>query len=211
MVETKMNFYLRQVINKKNQKKLHNHDFTLICNNCNGGFLYHDLSLKFCSPFINLWLTPKDFIKYLQDVNFYSTQELIFVKEEGIDYPVAYLGDIKIYFMHYKTEKEAKAKWEERSSRMNFDNAYILFIENEYTTEQDLIDFDQLPFENKVVFVHQNHPEIKCAFKMTGHENDDSFGGYYRYLNNHTGKKYYDEFDYVSWFNHDLKILSKEG
>ena len=128
MVETKMNSYLRQVINKKNQKKLINQDFTLICNNCNGGFLYHDLSLRFRSPFINLWLTSKDFIKYLQNVQYYQEQELVFVKENAIDYPVAMLGDIKIYFMHYHSEEEARTKWKERTLRMNLDNCYILFI-----------------------------------------------------------------------------------
>lgn len=206
MVETKMNFYLRKIINKKNQKRLINDNFTLICNNCNGGFLYHDLSLKFRSPFINLWLEPHDFVKYLQNLDYYRSQELVFIEEEGIDYPVALLGDIKIYFMHYQTREEAMNKWNERSSRIDLTNFFVLFIENENTTEQDLIDFDALPYEHKVVFVHHDHPEIVSSFKISGHETDESFGGYYRYLNAHTGKKYYDEFDYISWFNHHQKI-----
>lgn len=71
------------------------------------------------SPFVNLWLRPKDFIKLLSSLREYMGYDLKFTTEEGIEYPVGLLKDIKIYFQHYKTEEEAKAKWNERAKRMD--------------------------------------------------------------------------------------------
>ena len=40
-----------------------NDDFTLIARDCIGGILYHQLGLKFLTPTINLFLTPKSVLK----------------------------------------------------------------------------------------------------------------------------------------------------
>lgn len=42
------------------KRKVKNQNVTIIASNCIGGMVYHDLGLKFNSPFINLWITPKD-------------------------------------------------------------------------------------------------------------------------------------------------------
>ena len=59
------------IINPINRKRLKNHDITLLSNNCNGACILHDLGLKFNSPFVNLWLYPKDFIKYCGNIKYY--------------------------------------------------------------------------------------------------------------------------------------------
>ena len=85
---SKLNNILRKRINRKNIKRLKNKDFSLIASNCNGTFIYHDLNLQFRSPFINLWIKPNDFIKYLQNINYYMKCELKFTSEIGINYPI---------------------------------------------------------------------------------------------------------------------------
>lgn len=60
---SKINIFLRKRINTKNRERLDNKDFSLLSSNCLGGFILHDLGLRFNSPFINLWLKPGDFIK----------------------------------------------------------------------------------------------------------------------------------------------------
>lgn len=198
---TKLNAFFRKIINKRNIKKLKNTDFSLIASNCNGGFICHDLNLQFRSPFINLWLKPNDFIKYLQNIEHYMKQELNFIKEDGINYPIGMLGDIKIYFQHYKTEENAKEKWEERTKRINLNNLFILFNNRDGCTYQNLLDFDKLPFKNKIVFVHKPYPEINSAFYIKGFEKENSVGACYKFKNNLSGKKIYDQFDYINWFN----------
>ena len=101
-------------INRRNRSRLNKTDISLVSSNCNGACILHELGLEFNSPFVNLWLKPSDFIKMCRNFNEYMQEELIFTKEDGIKYPVGVLNDIRIYFQHYKSENEAKDKWESR-------------------------------------------------------------------------------------------------
>lgn len=42
-----------------------NLDISIICNNCLGGFLYHDYKMKFNSPTINLFINAYDYNRFL--------------------------------------------------------------------------------------------------------------------------------------------------
>lgn len=39
-------------------------------------------------------------------------------KPNNITYPIGKLEDLEIHFLHYKTENEAREKWERRTLRM---------------------------------------------------------------------------------------------
>ena len=93
-----MNQYLRSLYNKRNRKRLKNHNISLIASNCTGGVILHDLGLRYHSPFVNLWMKPKDFIIICQNLREYMDCELEFIQEEGIGYPVGLLNDVRIYF-----------------------------------------------------------------------------------------------------------------
>ncbi|OOH85798.1 exopolysaccharide biosynthesis protein [Pasteurellaceae bacterium 15-036681] len=190
----------RTSINQRNQKRLKNSEFSVISSNCNGALILHDLGQKFNSPFVNLYLEPNDFIKYLQNISHYMQSELIFEKTER-PYPVGKLDDIVIYFMHYHSEQEAKEKWIERATRINMDNLFVIFTDRDGCSYQNLVDFENLPYPNKVVFTHKHYPELKSAFYIKGFEQSHQVGDLFDYAG-FFGKKYYDQFDYVEWFNH---------
>ena len=65
---------------------------------------------------------------------------------------------------------------------------------------EDLQAFDNLPYPNKVVFTHKPYPELKSAFYIKGFENEGEVGDLFTF-SGWNGEKYYDQFDYVSWFN----------
>ena len=201
-----MRKFMRDMYNKKNRSKLKNTDISVISSNCNGGFILHDLGLKFNSPFINLWVKPDDFVKFLSNIHYYLECDMSFVEEPNIDYPIGVLDDVRIYFQHYKTPEEAKNKWIERSKRINFDNLFILFTDRDDCTYQTLSDFDALPYENKVVFTNKPYPEFKSAYYIKGFESEKSVGMCFEYKNCFSVKKYYDDFDYVDWFNKGRKV-----
>lgn len=201
MIETKMNRFFRNRINSKKRNRLKNTDFSLIASNCNGGVICHDLNQQFRSPFVNLWLKPKDYIKFLQNIEYYLGCDLKFTKEEDIEYPIGMLDDIKIYFMHYKTEEKAKEKWIERSKRINLDNLFILFTDRDECSFEDIKAFDRLPYKNKIIFVNKEYPEIKSAYYIKGFENEKTVGVLTHFVNKYSGKRYLDYFDYVKWFN----------
>lgn len=85
---------------------------------------------------------------------------------------------------------------------MNYNNIFVLFTDRDGCTEEDLINFDNLPYRHKAVFVHKPHPNIKSAVYIRGFENENSVGMCMDYKNGgNSYKKYYDDFDYVGWFN----------
>lgn len=122
---SKINQLVRKVYNFKLRKSLKNENITLISSNCVGACILNDLGVRFNSPFVNLWIKPKDFLKICENLSYYMKQSLTFIQIKGIDYPVALLGDVSIYFQHYKSEKEAEECWNRRVKRMNLNHIYI--------------------------------------------------------------------------------------
>lgn len=186
-------------INKENRKRLKNLNPTIIASNCNGTFIYHDLGLKFNSPTINLFFYPSDFLKFVNNLEYYLSLE---IKECDIkeNYPVGKLGDIKIYFMHYKSFNEAKKLWDKRKSRVNYNNIFIMMTDRDGCTLNNLVEFDKLPYKNKVVFTSKRYNNIKSSFYIEGFENKKEVGILSDYKHNSV-HRYIDDFDYVDFLN----------
>ncbi|EIJ69727.1 DUF1919 domain-containing protein [Pasteurella bettyae] len=199
LIKKAINRFLRQSINQKNRQHLTNHDMTVISSNCNGAFILHDLGEKFNSPFVNLYLEPADFIKYLQNIDHYMQAKLNFVASDK-HYPVGKLEDLTIHFMHYHSEDEASRKWIERTKRMNLDNLFILMTDRDGCTYEHLQAFDALPFPNKIIFTHKKYPEFASSLYIPGFEHQSQVGDLFEF-SGWNGKKFYDQLNYVNWFN----------
>ena len=195
----------RQAINLKNREQLENTDFCLISSNCNGGVVSHDLGLPFRTQFVNLWMYPKDFIRYLSDLDYYnSIDEITFVpeSERGIwNFPIGLIDGMRIYFTHYKSEEEAVQKWNARKHRMDKNNLFIMMSEQNGCTKEDLIAFDKLPYENKVVFTQRPYADISSSFYIRGFENAKELGTILSFTSPISAVRYIDQFPYVEWFN----------
>ncbi len=197
-----VNQWQRKSINHRLKSSLQNHGMTVLSANCVGAFILHDLNEPFNSPFVNLYLSPKDFIRYLQNIEFYRQQRLEFIPSEK-NHPIGKLADITVHFMHYHSEQEAGEKWQIRTARMNFDNLFIIMTDKDGAqgiAYEDLVAFDRLPFKNKVVFTHKPYPELQSAFYIKGFENQNQVGDIFTF-SGWNGVKYYDQFNYVKWFN----------
>ncbi len=192
-------------INISNRKRLLNKNASIVSINCNGCTISHDLGLRFNTQFVNLWLYPKDFIKYCENFDYYNEQPMVFVKEAGVDYPVGLLDDIKIYFMHYLSEEEAYEKWEKRKKRIDKNNLFFMMTDQEGCTLEEIRRFDNLPYKNKVIFTHLPMEEINSSFYIRGFENESSVGKLNGYTGKYSIKKYYDQFDYVHWLNEGME------
>lgn len=137
--------------------------------------------MKFNSPFVNLFIRANDYIKLLSDLSTYMAFPLRFVEENDpfygeVDYPTAYLGDIKIYFMHYKDKDEAIEAWERRKNRINWNNIWVIFTDRDGCTKDDLLSFDALPYNHKVVFTNKVYSDIKSSFYIRGFEKENEVG-----------------------------------
>lgn len=195
---------IQDKINIRNRSKLKNLSPTLVCSNCTGGFLYHWLGLKFYSPFINLYLTPQDFVKALENWEEFISSE---IEEEitNLGYPVGRVmtrgGMILIRFMHYDTFNEAITKWKNRKERMEKDPNKIGFMLTNWENDVSILErFSKLPFRNKIAFTPGISVNIPNTFNLKGLDKIKSPKQVY-YTSHFSGKRFIDQFDYISFIN----------
>ena len=199
MLREKLFTFIRKFYLKTKKKELSNKTPSVFSSNCVGCMVLHDLSLQFNSPFVNLYLTAKDYLKFLSDPQKYLDAEF----EEIISdkpYPVGKLLDLTFYFVHYSSFDEAVTAFKRRAKRINFDNLFVIFSERDGCDYKDLEIFDNLPFKNKVVFTHKPYSEIKSSFYICGFEKENELGSILSW-DKKIGRKIYDRFDFVKWFN----------
>lgn len=136
---------------------------SIISDNCWGGLTYHALGMKFASPFINMFMEEKDYVRLVQKLPEYMAKELTYIrdgynKELKLVYPVCALGDVLLYCNHYDSYEHVKHIWDERKTRMNYDNILVKMTIN---TEEELQEFEKIPYR-KIGFslVSSEHPEV---------------------------------------------------
>lgn len=162
--------------NIESELNLRDKDFSIICNNCVGGFIYQYYNIEYKTPTLGLFILAQDYIKFLLDIKFYLSKQLEFIKpresiyyenfkqfEEHMKFPIAKLHDIEVFFMHYKNEEEATEKWNRRINKINWNDLIIIFAENETCNYEMIKQFDALPFNNKICFTKEDYPEIRSS------------------------------------------------
>ena len=136
-------------------RQLQHSKLSIVAMNCFGGLISHTLGLPFRSPFVNMFLSAEDYLKFLHCPRVYMEENVVFVKTEfdaflKVDYPLAILGNISLRFNHYKTFEDALNKWNARKQKINW---YNLFVTLNTESKEILEQFDALPYGKKVCFV----------------------------------------------------------
>ena len=181
--------------------RLKNRTPSIIASNCIGTFMYYDMKLQFRSPTINLSFDMNDYVRFLENLQWYLDQPLVPFADDRFDYPCGMLGDVEIRFNHYKTFEEAAAKWEERKKRIDWDNLFIIGIDGDNCTYDTLRRFDALPYEHKVIFTHKPYPEFPSARYLPGFEECSGILRATDFMDQTLIRRYMDHFDYVSFLN----------
>lgn len=186
---------------KRKNRRLKNRDVSIISSNCSGAFMYYDLGMRYLSPTVNLSIEMNDFVKMVKNLKWYMEQELVELNEKS-ECPMGMLGDVKIYFIHYDSFKDAKTKWEERKKRINWDNIFIVGSEKDQCTYDTIKNFEQLPYKNKVIFTHKEYPEFSSAYCIKGFEEKEELGVITNFKDQILKRRYLDDFNYVEFLNH---------
>lgn len=192
----------RKKINENMKKKLVNKDPTIISSNCIGGILSHDLGLQFRSPTVNLFMTAEDYINFIENLAFYISMPFTDFDVTTKPFPIGKLGDISVYFVHYKTVDECVEKWNARKDRIDFDNIFVTMTDRNCESNLDVIidRFQKLPY-NKVFFSHKPYPNHDCVVYIPGFEKDGKVGELNKFVDFY-GNRYYEKyFDCVNWLN----------
>ena len=174
---------------------------TIVCNNCLGGMLYHDFGIRFCSPFINLMIPTPHFVEILSCIDRIHEFDMTNITPNNSCYPIGLLNSKwELHFMHYKTYDEAYAKWEERVQRMDFTKLYVILVETHSASYKDLVDFDKLPFKNKIILTHKVYPDIKNSVLIKQYDGINLNGELF-WPANRFGASKYDQFDWLNFLN----------
>lgn len=194
---------MRYKIDKNNKSRLKNSNFTIISSNCVGGVISHELGQCFNSPTINMYFNTSDFIKFVNNIDYYLNCDWKDISCDKYNHPVAQIDDIKIYLVHYKTVKEAKQKWDERKKRINYDNIFIIAVERDGCTLKEIKEFDKLPFKNKVIFTKCDMPNLKSTYHIPNTEDGERIIDICKYKSRTTGRRWIDDYDYVRFLNRE--------
>lgn len=180
-------------------RRLQRSRLSIFAMNCFGGIISKTLGLPFYSPFVNMFLIGKEYIRFLRAPRVYmeeqpTLKETRYDKNTDINYPVVELGNVNLHMNHYRDFNDAIAKWNERKQRINW---YNLFVMAYTESEEILSEFDALSYGKKVCFVTFKsdldsawyiNPEIDFGRKVPD---------FYDAVNNFARGKcfYYDPFD----------------
>lgn len=144
---------LRRIKNKITVRmaraRLQAENISIISQNCIGGVFYHDMGMQFASPTINLYFSCPDFVRFVQNLEYYLGLEP--VMSWGEEYPVGKLDDITIHFMHYQTCAEAEAAWQRRKQRINPGRILVMSTDMEGFTPQVFEQWQKIPYA-KILF-----------------------------------------------------------
>lgn len=201
----------RRLYHKKKAKNCYRDKCTIICNNCTGGVILHDLGLKFDTPTINtLFYSADDFVFFVSNIREFSKADVFKINDSKYSYPVGgiKLGDrvVKIGFVHYSTFEEGKRKWIERFARVDFDNMVILW-EGKGIDEKQLISLNALKEKKMVISNLDDILSNKYLFYRGSNLYENWFPGKILEYKNIFGlKRFLDDFDYIGLINDGVKI-----
>lgn len=126
------------------RSRLKNTELTIISQNCIGGVFSHDMGLEFRSPTVNLFLPAADFIKFVENLQYYLNEEL--EMSWGETYPIGKLADIELHFVHYETCEQAQSAWERRKKRVDFSKIVVLSTDRDGFDGEIFEKWKQIPY-----------------------------------------------------------------
>lgn len=181
--------------------RLKNKNMTVFANNCNGGFILHDLGCPFNTPTINTGFYPEQYFKFLSNPEKYLSAVPVDTKVLDGKFWVGQLDDITMRIGHYRSFSEAQEAWKRRAKRVNLDNVYIFMTDKDGCTYEHIKQFNELPYKHKVIFTHKEYPEFESAFYIPGFEEDGEVGILSDFKPQFLKRRWLDDFDYVRFFN----------
>lgn len=169
----KIRLFINKLGNKSRYKKLIHNKVTIISNNCFAGIIYQYLGLPYNSPTVGMYFFPNEYIKFLKNMDQYLREEIKIIPTEESRYfqillergennsIIGKLGDIEINFLHYHSESEIIEKWNRRKERINKNEMLITFNDQNFATYNNLKEFDELPYKNKICMTSKEYPQLK--------------------------------------------------
>ena len=203
------------------RRNLRNHDFTIISNDCIAGGIYQKLGLKYTTPTIGTFFFAEDYIKFLENFEYYLKQTPTFIKKsrhaeadslypqliqarKNNPYPIGLLGNnVEIHFLHYLNKIEALNKWQQRVKRINIENLFIIYSDKYRFREEYLDRFEKLPFKHKIFFSATPRRDSELTVFLQYYADKTEVGDLYK------RKSYEKSFDTIKWLNSNRDFIKQ--
>lgn len=181
-------------------RKNHKTELTIFCGNCIGGYIYHQLGLKFQTPTINITMSQPDLLKLVKD--FHSYKDAEFEHEGGL---VGRLKDIKVHFTHYYSFEDGVQAWKKRIARVSLENIYIIASDRDGITSQEILEYSRIDCKKLVIFTAKKY-DLPYCFHVKEYDGAECVGNLL--AKTLWGKwKFETFFDYVGWLNSDDVVV----
>jgi uncharacterized protein (DUF1919 family) len=155
----------RRVAARVMQLRVRCRDFSVISNDCWGGMAYEELSTRYASPFVGLFLVPEDFVTLAAELRESVEDEITFRDRSrheyinewrddiGNAYPIGVLRNgVEIQFLFYANAIDAKKRWERRLARINWSKLRFKLSWHEYPGSDAAVRrFAGLPISAKLI------------------------------------------------------------
>jgi len=205
------------------RSQLKNTTFSIICNNCIGGGIYHKFGVPYASPTVGLFFFSRDYINFLENFHECIKQPLQFktvsrykeaneLRRNTRLYPIGLLReDIEVHFLHYHSEREALEKWNRRIARLNFENLFFIYSDGgggvagaggSDFIEEYLTRYEELPFHRKIFFSSKPRSGKTVIFLK-------EFDRELFVPDSTCSRKYEKYLDLVKWLNAEKTFLKK--
>ena len=182
------------------RNKLNNTDFSIISNNCWGGHVYRRYGLLYSSPTIGMYFYSEEYIKLLRnlDRNLFLPYSVVNANESKYYQDLLRKGqknvfigklgnEIELVLLHYHSKEEAEEKWARRLARVNLNNLIVKMSEMNMCSEKHLLEFDEMNYRKKVLFVAKEREKIKSQIIVNRYIRENEISNdtlyYDRYIN----------------------------
>ncbi|WP_179333445.1 DUF1919 domain-containing protein [Winogradskyella costae] len=197
------NHLVNRIYSKYATYKLKKSEFTIICNNCFGGHLYEATNRPYNTPTVGLYFFAEDYMKFIENLDLYLKEDLKFISKSRFEechteheanrYPIGILSNnLEIHFLHYKTEEEAKSKWNRRKERVNLKNLLIIMNDQNRFSNDLMSRFDAIKYPK--VFLSSKERQGNNVKVISYYKGKDCVGDMYN-----DKIKCFKDFDLVSW------------
>ncbi|MCR4669409.1 MAG: DUF1919 domain-containing protein [Clostridia bacterium] len=201
---------LRALSHRLKGLRLKNRDISIICNNCAGSIISHDLGLPFRSPTVDLYMENKDFIEFAGHLEHYLSCDIEEVFERFAPFPVGVMRreeeSVRLYFKHYQSFDEAVSAWKRRAVRVDLSKIFLIMnMAGAGISPEAVKGFEALPFENKVLLAGAEAGEleylkgVKEAVFIDDSSAPEVAGKVLTFRDRFN--RYLDGWDYISAFN----------
>lgn len=202
----------REKIDKANQNR--GRRIIILSSDCVGGRIMKDYELPEYTPTVNNWYSGGDFLKICQNPDYYFSTDVKYGGMDEHNEPVGIIDDVVVHFGHSSGYDESLKKWQmgcksyfRSKKKGNYQICVIMNDRNRF--ESNMIDeFESLPYDKKVLFVHRKDWLTPHSFYMKGEDNCEYVDIMTKFENQFSIYRRYDRFDFCNWF---VDMIEDEG